>query len=294
MRKIISWILLFLGGFLLVAAAVGAFWAPDQVKKTPLDVDQETRLAGTAVYVGEDFDVRVTSITKVDADASDDDVAVFVTNTCLVKDVPDTPDCGREGTGDNADPNVINIGTDMFATDRKTAEAVDQEGYLPADVVQHEGVVNKWPFDPEKRDYVYWDGILERGVPAVYTGEREIDGLNTLGYSIVVEEEPAEVSNGIQGTYAAQKNIWVDAVTGALIDQEQAEQRLGADGQTLLDIDVEFTDEQVTANVTDAKDNGSRLQLITGTVPLVGFIGGPLLIVVGLVLAALGRKEKTA
>lgn len=292
MRKIISWVLLFLGAFLLVAAVIGAVWAPGQVKKTPLDVDSVTRLSGTATYIGEPYDVRVTSFTKTDAEASDDEVAVFITNTCLVKDVPDTPDCGEGGTGENADPNVINIGDDMFATDRETAEAVDQEGYLPDDVVQHEGVINKWPFDSEKRDYVYWDGILERGVPATYQGVRQIDGLDTYEYNINVVEEPATVSGTIEGFYSQDKTIWIDPVTGAIIDQEQSELRTDEEGNTLLDLDVSFTDEQVETNVDDAEENGASLELITSTVPLVGFIGGPILIIIGLLLARGGRSRK--
>jgi stearoyl-CoA desaturase (delta-9 desaturase) len=45
-RKIVSWILLGLGAFLLVTAIVATVWAPDQVKRAPIDTDS-TNAAGT-------------------------------------------------------------------------------------------------------------------------------------------------------------------------------------------------------------------------------------------------------
>ena len=48
--------------------------------------------------------------------------------------------------------------TDDFATDRITALAVNDPQYLPADAAPHEGLINKWPFEAEKKTYPYWDG----------------------------------------------------------------------------------------------------------------------------------------
>ena len=36
--------------------------------------------------------------------------------------------------------------------------AVNDPKYLPADAEPHEGLVNKWPFEPKKKTYPYWDG----------------------------------------------------------------------------------------------------------------------------------------
>ena len=47
-RKIIGWVLLALGTFLVAIGLMAALWAPGQVKRTPLDTDSATRLAGTA------------------------------------------------------------------------------------------------------------------------------------------------------------------------------------------------------------------------------------------------------
>src|SRR3712207_3385762 len=46
--RILGRVLLGLGAFLLIAAILCTAWAPDQVKKTPLDVDTTTFLEGEA------------------------------------------------------------------------------------------------------------------------------------------------------------------------------------------------------------------------------------------------------
>jgi hypothetical protein len=299
-RKFVSWVLLALGGFLLVAAVVATVWAPDQVKRTPIDTDSTTRLSGTAEKLNpaegevEDLDVRAVSITEADSEVSDDDIVVFVNTVCLVVDVPDTPDCGEEGTGKDADPNVISISTDVFAADRQTALAVNDADYLPSDAEPHEGLLNKFPFDTEQKDYPFWDSLLKRAVTAEYVGTDERDGLEVYEFNYTVTEEPAVVTGDIEGLYSMDKTMWIDPRTGQIIDQEQHDVRTLDNGDPLLDLNLSFTDEQVQTNVDDAEDNISSLDLLTSTVPLIGFIGGPLLILVGLALlvtAGRGRQE---
>jgi hypothetical protein len=295
-RKIIGWVLLALGAFLLVIGLMASFWAPGQVKRTPLDTDSTTRLAGTAAKLNpatgevEDLDVKATSITKADSKRSDDDVIVFVNTLCLVIDEGDVPDCV-----DAQDPEkrLISASTDVFATDRQTAEAVNGK-YLPAGAEEKEGLINKWPFDAEKKDYPYWDGILGAPVDATYDSTETLDGMETYKYHVLVEEEPAEVVDGIQGVYSQDKYLWIDPTTGSIIKQSQHEVRALEDGSVLLDLDLAFTDEQVADNVDSADESGGKIDLITGTVPLVGFIGGAIALLVGAFLVFAGRKDEKA
>lgn len=300
MRKIVSWLLLALGGFLLVAAVVATVWAPGQVQRAPVDTDSTTRLAGTAEKLNpsegevEDLDVRATSITEADSEASDDEVVVYTSTVCLVIDVPDTPDCGEQGTGDDADPNVITISTDVFATDRETGLAVNEGDYLPEDAEPHEGLMNKFPFGTEKKSYPFWDGVLKQAIPTEYVGTEDIDGLTVYEFSYSVSEEPAVVTGDIEGLYSMDKTMWIEPKTGQIVDQEQHDVRTLDNGDPLLDLQLAFTDDQVATNVEEAKDNVSSLELITGTVPLIGFIGGPLLIVIGLALLVSGRRSTSS
>ncbi|MBD3925922.1 DUF3068 domain-containing protein [Nocardioides cavernae] len=295
MRKVIAAVLVGLGSFLLVAALTVVLWGGDAVKKTPLDTDSVTNLSGTADKLNpasgdvESLQVKAASVTKADAELSDDDVVVFVNTTCLVIDEGDTPQCV-----DESDDRLVSASSDVFATDRRTAEAVNDPQYVPPSAEEKSGLVNKWPFDAEKKDYTYWDGMLGEAVDATYDGTETLEGLETYKYHVLVEEESAEVVEGIDGVYSQDKFIWIDPTTGSIVNQTQHEVRELEDGSPLLDMQLAFTDEQVEANVADAKDNGRSLDLLTKTLPLIGFIGGAIALLAGLFLFLRGRRDTTA
>ena len=293
MRKVIAAVLVGLGSFLLVAALTVVLWGGDAVKKTPLDTDSVTNLSGTADKLNpatgevESLQVKAASVTKADAELSSDDVVVFVNTTCLVIDEGDTPQCV-----DESDDRLVSATSDVFATDRRTAEAVNDPQYVPPSAEEKSGLVNKWPFDAKKEDYTYWDSMLGEAVDATYDGTETIEGLETYKYHVLVEEEPAEVVEGVDGVYSQDKFIWIDPTTGSIVNQTQHEVRELEDGSTLLDMQLAFTDEQVEANVADAKDNGQSLGLLTTTLPLVGFIGGAIALLAGLFLFLRGRRHQ--
>ena len=133
--------------------------------------------------------------------------------------------------------------------------------------------------------------MLGQAVDAEYDGTEEIDGLETYRYHVLIEDEPAEVVTDVDGVYSQDKYIWIDPVTGAIINQTQHEVRELTDGSTLLDMQLDFTEDQVSSNAADAKDNGSLLGLLTETVPLVGIIGGVLALLIGGFLVFAGRKS---
>lgn len=294
MRKIIGWVLLGLGAFLLVTGLLATVWAPGQVERTPLDTDSTTRLSGNADKLNpatgelEAIDVKATSITKADSKRSDDNVIVFVNTTCLVIDEGDVPDCV-----DGNDERLVSATEDVFATDRLDAEAVNGK-YLPAGAEEKDGLVNKWPFNAEKKDYDYWDGLVGAPVTAAYDSTETLDGLETYKYHILLESTPAEVIDGVQGTYSQDKYIWIEPRTGGIVNQTQHEVRALESGDTILDLNLAFTEEQVADGVQEAKDNKAQLDLVTGTLPLVGFIGGILALLAGAFLVYASRKDETA
>ncbi|EWT02978.1 hypothetical protein N865_00625 [Intrasporangium oryzae NRRL B-24470] len=289
-------VLLFLGAFLLVSGLLARFWAPGQVMKTPLDVSSVMRLTGEAqLYDGTALvstPVRASSVTHSDSARSDGDVVVFQNSSCLVKD-PDgkAPDCV---SADDPQNRLVSASTDTFATDRRTAEAVNDASYLPADAKPHQGLVNKFPFNVEKRDYMFWDGLVNKAVPATFAGEEDLDGVAT--YKFVVNVQDGAITIGTDpGTYSTEKTMWVDALTGSIVKQNEHQVRKMADsGQTVLDLTFGFTPETVAANIEDAKANASKLGLLTTTVPLVGLIGGVIALFAGFVLYRREGSESAA
>ena len=292
-RKVFGLVLLGLGAFLLVMGILGAVWAPGVVKKTPLDVDQHTKLDGVVKKLNpatgelEENPVKVQSISRVDSNASTDDVAVWVSTACVVIDIDNAPDCV-----DGDDPRLVSATTDVFATDRVTAEAVggDFKG-LPADATPHEGLVNKWPFDSEKKDYTYWDGTIGRALPAVYERAETFHGVDTYIYKITATDEPIDIGEGISGTYDQVVEIWVEPKTGAILQQTQDQQRYLDDGTQVLDLKIGFTDKQVDTFVDDAKTNIRLLNILLVWMPIVGIVGGVLGLIAGALLLLSARRS---
>jgi hypothetical protein len=222
--------------------------------------------------------------TQVDPEKSDGDVISMQQTKCMAT----TSDYCIDGQGDfvleKDDPAIVNIGIDKFALDRRTGLPVADQGKFvtdAAEVADYAGVVAKFPFDTQKKDYDYWDGTLGKAVTAEYKGTKKIDGLETYRFEVNIPTTDAEVAEGTQGTYAAKQTVWVDPATGAFVDQEGSQTVALPDGTRVLDVSVSYTDATVKNNVATAKSNGRSLFLM-GTVAR---FGAPIL---GLLLIGLG------
>lgn len=296
MRKIVGVVLSFLGAFLLVAGILAQTYAGDRLARTPIDVDSTTNLYGDAELAdgegGTDvFPVRAWSVTLADSEASTEEVVLFQNSSCLVKDEGGVDECV---SADDPQDRLLTASTDTFATDRETAEAVNDPDILPASAEPKEGLINKWPFDAEQRTYPYWDGTAGEAVDAVFDREEELEGLNTYVYRVTVEGAPVELTDGVTGVYNDEKEIYVDPTTGSIIHQVDHQERIDDDGNPFLIVDLEFTPEQVSSNVEEAESNASRLELVRGTVPLIGYAAGIPLLLVGLALLFLAPRSRPA
>ncbi|WP_164519543.1 DUF3068 domain-containing protein [Nocardioides ferulae] len=288
MRNITGRILLGLGGFLLVAGVLATVWAPGMIKKTPEDVNTTTRLSGTLQKLEDDpVPIRATSVTKTDAEATDDQTAVWVNTVCVVVDQGNPPDCGSS----DSDERLFKADVDVFATDRVSAEAVNDIDTLPADATPHEGLVNKWPFDAEKQDYPYWDGTTGQAVTAAYDRTENLEGIEAYVYKVEISDAPIEIMEGVPGTYDTVKEIWVEPRTGAVINQTEDQQRYLEDGSRAVSIQLAFSDEQLATSIADAEENLAGLDLMLRTVPMIGFIGGGLCLLAGAGLLLTGRPS---
>lgn len=294
MHKAFNIIAIFLGIFLLTTAALAAFWAPGELKRTPLDTDSTTRLSGVATVHGpeggEPEPVQAVSLSRADSVKSTDDVIVFSSSSCLVRDIGNPPNCV-----DTEDPQnrLISADTEVFATDRRNGMAVNDPDLLPPTATKRTGLINKWPFDAEKKDYPYWDGVTGTEVVAKYTDESEIDGLKVYQFDVDVADGPIEIAAGVPGKYTSAKKIYIDPVTGTIIRQTEVQSRVTDDDKPVLDLDFGFTDETVDENVKSTKDSIKSLDLVTSTVPLVAGIVG-LLLLVGGVLSTFVRRKRLA
>lgn len=288
MRSKLGTTLSVIGGFLIFVALMGQFYAPGQLMKTPLDVDNLTELSGEGTLGGETSPVKAFSVTYTDSEKSDDDVVVWVNSSCLVKDEGGIDGCV---SADDPGDRLLSAATDNFASDRVTGIAVNDPKYLPAEAEEHRGLVNKWPFESEKKTYPYWDSLVGDTVDAVYDRTEDVDGLETYVYKVTVEDAPIEITDGVPGTYDDQKEIWVEPLTGAIVDQSDSQVRYDEDGEPVIELTLSFTDEEVAESVEDSKSKSGLLRLATETVPLIGFIVGIPLAIAGIALLVLARRR---
>ncbi|GAB2758775.1 DUF3068 domain-containing protein [Nocardioides salsibiostraticola] len=289
MRKNLGFVVLGLSGFLLLVGLMSVVWAPSKAERTPLDTDSTNYLVGeggkldTSTGSIEIQPVQLASFTKADAKASDDDVIVWVTSSCLVIQVDDPADCV-----DGEDPRLITATESVFATDRFDGLAVNGEKYLPEGTPTYEGLVNKWPFGSEKKTYPYWDGTIGEVVDAVYDRTEKLGSLETYVYKVNVVDAPIEIAAGVPGTYNNDLEIFVEPETGAIVDQYVTQTRFLEDGTQALDLQLQFSEESLNDGIKTIEDNLSTLNLLTKSAPLIGFIGGFLLLALGLFLVMAG------
>lgn len=296
MRKVLPVVLVTLGSFFLVVAVVALTWVPGQVERTPLDTDNVTELSGTAgVFSGgealDEGPVLAWSTNAVDSEASDGDNVVFNTSLCLVHDEGGIDSCVD---ADDPEGRLISAETQQFVADRHTAMTVDNGDYLPEDAPQLAGLQNKWPFNAEKKSYPVWDDIVAGTVDAEYLGEDEIEGLTVYEYEYVAQASGVELVGDITGTYDATYTFYIEPRTGSIIKQVVHQERVADDGTPLLELDLAFTDDQVSANVDDANEARSTLRLLEDIVPIVGLAVGVPFVLAGLALLLLGRRKRAA
>jgi hypothetical protein len=295
MRKIVGPVLLFLGAFLVAIGLLSKFYMGNALLKTPINVDEVIHLDGTAQLpnaqgVVETQPVIATSSYLSNSKLSDSSVASFENAQCVVIDIGNPVGCPP---ADDPQGRLLSATTDNFATDRRTAEAVNDPAHLPPGSIQHEGLINKWPFLAEKKTYTYWDDGTQQGVDATYAGTDTLDGHEVYVYDVKVPKTQIEVVAGIQGYYTDDKQVFVNQMTGSVIDQREHQVRTDLKGNPVVDLNIGFTDAQVKKLVDEAKADNKSLTLIRTTIPIVGLVVGIPVFLLGLFLTLRNRRRSS-
>ena len=288
--RVLSRVLLGLGGFLLIAGVLALTYAPGVVKKTPLDVDTTTIYEGTAAKLDPltgAFDTKPAYAirhTLADSKHSTDDHVLMTETACAVFDTGGAQECVNGN-----DPDLITATIDTFAEDRVTALAVEDKN-LPADAVAHKGVINKFPFDVDKsKTYCLWDGDVGDCVDLDYKGTESLFGLKTYKFSYTVKDIPIQIAADIPGTYDNVVSVWVEPTTGSIVKSGQDQQQYLEDGTPVADVKLLQTDDSVKDAVDEAETAVGMLNGLLTILPIIGFVGGILCLLGGFVLM---RRER--
>src|SRR3954471_8203208 len=159
MRRIVGYVLLAVGVFLVVLAPLLRFYALPELRKAPLDELAQTvseahnatylQLSDQSVQTGQDL--VATRRVRGDVKAGSSDTAVWDVFVRI------------ENPGLNT---LVTATTDRVAFDRKTSEAVNCCGAaVNGEPTEHSGIEYKFPFDAKKKTYQYFDTTLKTALP---------------------------------------------------------------------------------------------------------------------------------
>lgn len=306
----LSLALLGIGVFLLVLAAMLAWYVEPRAKRTPTDVDVTTVFTGDGAYFDTD---KVATVSKQ---------RITITRHVL-GDVADSEKSGRavwdvSTTVDTPkslplrDPRrSLQWTVERWVTDRRTNEPVHCCEEAPT---RFEGdAYLKFPFDVRRKGYRWWDNTLGAAVPLRFDGTKKVQGYE--GYRFTGTVAPTRtgsrqvpgrlVDRPRQGQIQAEEwyanrriELVVDRRTGRIIDASISPLKTlrapgsARDAVTLLRGEgLRFTDETQRAQVDLADKDSTRLRLVGETLPLVAVAVGGASGVFGLVLVVRGRRR---
>jgi len=312
MRRVLGFVLLGLGAFLLVAAVMVRFYAYPNLAVAPIDQNSVTDLeaegatifdTGTLEEITTDLDVASRTVGDVEGtEDAGDDIRVWVSTTTIR----------------TSDGTVVSQSTERSPFDATSGEAVnccgafDEVAQGDRVEVKREGLIFKFPFNTKKQAYQWWDGTLNDTVEAEYQGEDEIEGLKvyvfktevprtqvgtrTLPASLLGEEGDGEIE--AETMYQDTKTMYVEPETGAVLHRTEDVVNSyavgGEDRITATEATISYTADQVKRNADDQRSNASSLGLARGPLPIGLGVAGLLGLLAGLLLVRQPATGRTS
>ncbi len=303
MRRVIGYILLGLGAFLLVLAPLARFVIYPGVAKAPIDAysvgvsdGPDATIFSVADLEEIEVDLTATRTTRGDVDASTDDVAVY--DSFL-------------NTADQ-DDETRSASVERAAIDRFSGQAVAGYGEnIDGEPVEHEGLVFKFPFNTQQEDYLWWDATLMAAAPIAFEAAEDLQGLEVYKFVQTIPptttgelDLPGDLVGSDEETvtadrvYANTRTLWIEPNTGAIIKgEEEQDSYFEVDGEraiTATEVTIGYTEQTVTDNVEEYSTLGNLLNLVRNVIPIWGAIAGVVLVVGGFLLARGPREETEA
>lgn len=314
MRRLIGPVLVGLGVFLVVAAALARFYAYPALARVPDGYHSTTKLESIGaqifnsdpeVLAPETRDLDITSKTSEDVDAKCGDNVVWVNAT-----VTDKFDGGnfQKSTERAAFDPVTGAG--VTCSDDETFVQESDGLTVKNDDTDFKGQVYKFPFNTQKKSYDVWDGPTGEATPATYEGEDTIKGLKVYKFVQVIDPtiiEQTDVPGSVFGSdepkvsadmsYSMTRTFYVEPITGSpVLRIEERDQELVYDGQSVPAFigNVHYTDAQVSDLVDDLKTKSMLLGGLHALYPLVMLLVGLLLLGLGLVVNRRAERRTSA
>jgi Porin PorA len=280
-RKALGSVLVLVGVFALVLAALLRFYAPSRAEKTPLNLDITQVATGPAKVLNsstgqlEDTTLIATRTVKTDSAASNSKVTVVNESLCIVKNIGNPPPCVDS---QDAQGRLVDVTTDRVAADRKSAESVNDPKYganVNGDTsVQHVGLSYKWPLHAKKTTYKFFDPASGQAPDAKFIGTEKYKGMTLYKYEAVINNIDLPVLRGVPGTYSDTRTVFVDPVTGVIVKGTEVQQRNLANGSLAFQTTLNFNQASIDYQAKQAKDGRSKITMLTVVLPLIGLVVG--------------------
>ena len=214
-----------------------------------------------------------------------------------------------------------------IALDRVSGAAVNWAGQCYAEVqldptkntgctpgsISFAGQFYLFPFGTEKKTYQYWDSTLRTALPIAYQGEETVGGLKAYRFEQAVPKMdlPADATTlggllaflapGARGgtmNYAADRTLWVEPMTGAIVAYRERQHRelVPDNGAPVVLLDATFQyDAATTKAISDqASDGRSQILLLGRYLPIGLVVVGVLAVLGGLLLFRRRRPPAAA
>lgn len=270
-----------LGVFLVVVAALFRFYAPSRAEKTPLNLDITLVATGpSTIGTSDHVPLQATRHVVVDSAASNANIVVVVETLCIVKLIDNPPACVSASDPKN---RLVSLTTDRVASDRKTGEAVNDPKYgeyVNSDTsVKHTGLSYKWPFNAQKKSYLFYDPQSLQAPTANYLRTEKVAGLDCYVYQAVETGLSVDVAPGLPGKYSDTRLVWVDPLTGTIVKGVEHQVRTLTDGTPALDTTLTFDQKSIDLQAKKAKDGHNQINMLTIYLPIAAGVLGIALLV---------------
>ncbi|HST84752.1 MAG TPA: DUF3068 domain-containing protein [Kineosporiaceae bacterium] len=319
MRKIVGLVLVGLGVALLGLAIALPSYVYPRIAKAPANPDQLIEAQGSGITVllaqdendggirvleNQDVTVtrKVTGEIRPDATKADGDNAFYrlafqtqvaqQRNGLLSAYVEGGSFSGKTGLANNC------------CGDYLATTPTDPQG----EPIRHEGLLFKFPFETEKKNYPFWDVNVKKSATAKYDGTETIKGLETYRFVqpitdvVIAQVEvpgslmqlPDQAAVKADRVYSTVRTLWVEPRSGAIIKgSETVNQRLVYNGKQapLIQGTITYTDKTVQTNVDKYAEAASGLRFVKQIGPIGGWVLGLILLLVGLALVLLSSRK---
>jgi hypothetical protein len=322
MRRALGTVLIALGMFAITLGVLFGSVVYDRLAKAPLDPESVTESQGNnmTVFYSKSFVDKSIPPQRTDATVR---VRVIVRGKFDAPEVKVNGDTALWRVGvvvEDERRELISAMEHWVCVDRKTnegtgpcAEKKIDDGTRVDTGFDSTGVNYKFPFDTQRKEYMYFDTTLRRAVPARFDGEDTVNGLPVYRFVQRIEPTkagermvPGQLVNAPEGTivnasryYENTRTVWVEPYTGAVVKNEEKIRQVlrgpdGREGTVVIAGTLTFTPQTVQRQVDKAKEGRDQLRLLRHTGPAIAYVLGGVLLVVGVILVLLGRRPGSA